>query len=147
MQRKIVIFNAVWILKKSFYTTCYCSTCWSNIRSIYRLTQNIWYRRWFSIAKKSGNFWCHYYNFCLFWRYLNGRKQYTKIIECGDTVKQDIRCVVPQGSIIGPLLFLLYANDLPNSSNVLVPMVFVEDTNLFFVRSNISTFFKTVNDE
>ena len=45
------------------------------------------------------------------------------------------------------VLILLYVNDLPNSSNVHVPIVFADDTNLFFEHSNIYTLFKIVNDE
>ena len=51
-------------------------------------------------------------NVACFGSYLNGKKQYIKITECGDTVKQDIKCGVPQGSILGSLLFLLYVNYL-----------------------------------
>ena len=79
--------------------------------------------------------------------YLNGRKQYIKINESADTLKKDIKCGVPQGSILVPLPFLLYVKDLPNSSNVLVPIMFADDTNLFFEHSNINTLFKTVNDK
>ena len=79
--------------------------------------------------------------------YLNGRKQYIKITESADTLKKDIKCGVPQASILGPLLFLLYVNDLPNSSNVLFPIMFADDTNFFFEHSNINTLFKTFNDE
>ena len=66
-------------------------------------------------------------NLAWFVSYLNGRKQYVEITESADTVKKDIRCGVPQGSILGPLLLLLHENDLPNSSNVLVPIMFAED--------------------
>ena len=86
-------------------------------------------------------------NLTWFASYLNGRKQYIKITEPADTLKKDIKCGVPQSSILGLLLFLLHVNDLPNSSNVLVPIMFTDDTYFFFKHSNINTLFKTVNDE
>ena len=54
-------------------------------------------------------------NLAWFASYLNGRKQYVEITESADIVKKDIKCGVPQDSILGPLLFLLYENDLSNS--------------------------------
>ena len=47
--------------------------------------------------------------------YLNGRKKYIKIAESANTLEKDIKCGVPQGSLLGPFLLLFYVNDLPNS--------------------------------
>ena len=54
---------------------------------------------------------------------------------------------MPQGSILGPLLFKRYVNDLCNVSKISEPIIFADDTNLFFSHKNIKEFFHTGNLE
>ena len=61
--------------------------------------------------------------------YLSGRTQRCSVNGKLSTART-LSCGVPQGSILGPLLFLLYINDLPNSLQNAAPRMFADDTNL-----------------
>ena len=78
--------------------------------------------------------------------YLTDRKQYVFIN--GETSQlQDVSCGVPQGSVLGPLLFLIYINDLPNISKVLQFYLFADDTNIYYEADSPKKLEVIVNKE
>ena len=58
-----------------------------------------------------------------------------------------ITCGVPQRSVLGPLLFLIYINDLINSTTKLSTILFVDDTNMFWSGKDMHELEATVNSE
>ena len=61
--------------------------------------------------------------------YLTNRKQYVQF-ESSCSEMLDTHYGVPQGSILGPLLFIIYINDIPNTSNVFKFIIYADDTTL-----------------
>ena len=89
-----------------------------------------------------------FFHHCLEWfrSYLTGRKQFVSLNGTNSNFK-NITCGVPQGSLLGPLLFILYINDFQNSSNLLSFILFADDTSVFFSHKNPNTLVDTVNTE
>jgi hypothetical protein len=57
-----------------------------------------------------------------------------------------VRCGVPQGSVLEPLLFLLYINDLTKIINkTSAPIIFADDTSILFAHSNLIDFNKNIH--
>ena len=77
--------------------------------------------------------------------YLSNRSQYVDYSGISSEL-QYIRCGVPQGSILGPLLFLLYINDLSRVSSLLFSMLFADDSNMFLSGKNPDVLINTMNN-
>ena len=78
----------------------------------------------------------HYYgirgtSLTLIQNYLSKRVQYTHY-ENQDSDLLDIKIGIPQGSILGPLFFSIYINDLVNASKKLSCLMYADDTTIYF---------------
>ena len=81
-----------------------------------------------------------------FHSYLSNRTQYVQIGNI-KSASLTIRCGIPQGSTLGPFLFLLYINELPNSTDALQFRIFADDTNIFYSSKKLDLLRTVINDE
>ena len=66
----------------------------------------------------------------LFKNYLTNRKEYVKLYDIKSNLLQ-IKTGVPQGSILGPLLFIIYIHDFSRASTIFDLICYADDTTLF----------------
>ena len=78
--------------------------------------------------------------------YLQNRKQYVEYGNCQSSMNT-INCGVPQDSILGPLLFLLYINDMSEINTLLYFILFADDTNILYSNRDLWQLMKIVNSE
>ena len=78
--------------------------------------------------------------------YLTDREQ---CVQVNDTTSgyETIKHGVPQGSILGPLFFIIYINDIARSSDILSFYLFADDTTLLYSHKNIEILEQTMNKE
>ena len=78
--------------------------------------------------------------------YLSDRKQYVSVNGFNSS-QLSVTCDVSQGSVLGPLLFLIYFKDLPPSSSKLSFYLLADDTTIYFKTNNIDILQRVVNRE
>ena len=78
--------------------------------------------------------------------YLSCRTQFVSIGD-GFLNPSHIKCSVRQGAVLGPLLFIIYINDINKSSNLLKFILYADDTNLFAVHENHEILINQINCE
>ena len=78
--------------------------------------------------------------------YLTNRKQYV-VIDDNSSDLLDMTCGVPQGSVLGPILFIIFINDICTVSDVVKCVLFADDTNIFCSERNLTDLQLTLNRE
>ena len=78
--------------------------------------------------------------------YFSCRQQFVQVNQTCSSM-QTFKCGVPQGSILGPLFFILYINDLPKDSKLTELLLFADDTSIFFSHSNPNYLENVLNNE
>ena len=81
-----------------------------------------------------------------FQSYLQGRVQYVNYSGV-ESAQGPVCCGIPQGSILGPLLFNLYINDIEKFSPLSTKILYADDTNIFLSGKNMQQLFSTMNSE
>ena len=76
--------------------------------------------------------------------YLSNRKQYVNVLDAKSD-ELPVEFGVPQGSVLGPLLFILYINDICNISSDGKLVLFADDTNIFVAANSISKVYEIAN--
>ena len=78
--------------------------------------------------------------------YLQNRKQYVTVNGYKSQTKE-LTIGVPQGSVLGPLLFLIYINDLPMATKRMNSILFADDTTLFTQNTVLNNLIKEMKDD
>ena len=78
--------------------------------------------------------------------YLSNRTQNVSYTSYESSLR-DIVCGIPQGSILGSLLFILYVNDMTYTSNALDFILFADDNSILFSHKDLNSKIDVVNEE
>ncbi len=78
--------------------------------------------------------------------YLQNRKQFVRY-QSSDSEYKNIKCGIPQGSILGPLLFILYINYITSTTSLFEMILFADDTTLLYSHPDISSKINCINKE
>ena len=98
------------------------------------------------LCQKLAHYGIHHRELSWFKSYLSGRKQFCRINGV-DSEIGDLETGVPQGSCLGPLLFLIYINDLPQAIQDSVVSMYADDTSLCYQSSDMTQLSAAINND
>ena len=79
-------------------------------------------------------------------RYLTDRSQFV-MYDGGKSDLKSVKCGVPQGSVLRPLFFIAYMNDILNACQLLYNILYVDDTCIYFSGKDLHSLICTMNTE